>query len=780
MKRIAFVVLFALTVFAVYGFPQAAGNKPATPPAIVTYQNGNSRLGQNLQESILTPSNVNATNFGQVFSYPTDGNVYAQPLYVPNVTINGTSHNVVYVVTESDGVYAFDADSGINNPNPLWYTSLVNGTTVTPIPCLAHKNACTIYPNLGISGTPAINLTTNTMYFIARTAEGSATNPNYVARIHALDITTGAEESYSPVTICSVPYSTGKMGCQLQTGVFNPLGDGQRPGLLLEPTTGFSQGVIWVGFSGQGMMLAFDASNLQMLADWTATPHPKNTTGGGGIWGAGGGVSGDANGNAFVSVGDGTFDVNVGGNNYGDTIVKLNVVASTKYSSGFAVQVMDYFAPPDEACRQTTDADLGSGGPVLLPPQPGSVPDLIFIAGKGDPSCDTQNPMYLVNADNMGGLGGGVQILGTNAQAGFWSSAAYYSNGTTNSLYIGGLINEDPLTGDPLWQWDLTSGLLDASPATQSPEAYVATPTPFISANGNSNAIAWSVMRPEAIDNEKGTNNAILYAYDANNLANELYNSSTNASRDTAGPAVKFAVPTVVNGRVYVGTQTGLYVYGMCPCVNSPGDATLSPSSLTFPIQVIKTTSPAQTATLTNTGTVAISISSIATTGPFSQTNNCGTSLAGGASCTINVVFKPTKAGSQTGTLTVTDNALNNPQTVALTGIGTVLSFSPTSLSFGTQTVKTQSAPQTITMTNVGPNAVATNKISVTGTRVSSFIIQSSSTCPLGTGSIASGASCTIVVVFDPQLKGALTANVTVSAAGGGSPHLIPMTGTGN
>ena len=778
MKRAALIALFALSVMTVDGFSQA--EKPATPPAITTYQNGNSRLGQNLQESILTPANVNATNFGQIFNWQTDGNIYAQPLYVPNVTINGSVHNVVYVVTEADGIYAFDADSQALNPNPLWYTSLVNGTTVTPIPCLAHKNACTIYPLLGISGTPAINLATNTMYFIARTAEGSSSNPNYVARIHALDITTGLDK-ITPYTICSVPYSTGQMGCQLQTGIFNPLGDGQRPGLLLEPQTGFSQGVLWVGFSGQGMMLAFDASNLNELADWTATPHPKNTTGGGGIWGSGGGVSGDANGNVFVSIGDGTFDANVGGNNYGDSIVKLNLVSSTTYSSGWAVQVMDYFTPPDEACRQTTDTDLGSGGPVLLPPQPGAVSNLIFIAGKGDvPTCDTANPAYLVNADNMGGLGGGVQSVGTTAAIGFWSSAAYYSNGTTNSLYFGGVINSKPLTGDNLWNWPLNDGLLTASPASQSPEAYLASPTPFITANGNSNAIVWTIMRPELVDNEKGVNNAILYAYDANNLGSELYNSTTNAARDTAGPAVKFAVPTVANGKAYVGTQTGLYVYGLCPCIGGPSNATLAPSGLTYSTQVINTNSPAQQATLTNTGNIAISITSIATTGTFSQTNNCGTTLAGNATCTINVVFTPTKAGALTGTLTVTDNAPNSPQTATLSGVGTVLSISPTSLSFGTQKAKTSSAPQTVTITNVAKTAVSTSKISVTGTRATSFPIQSSSTCPLGTGSIAAGASCTVVVVFDPQLTGALTANLNIVAAGGGSPHVIPMSGTGD
>jgi hypothetical protein len=322
--------------------------------------------------------------------------------------------------------------------------------------------------------------------------------------------------------------------------------------------------------------------------------------------------------------------------------------------------------------------------------------------------------------------------------------------------------------------------LLQSNFSTQSPETYLASPTPFISANGNTNAIVWTIMRPETVDNEKGTNNAILYAYDASNLANEIYNSSMNAARDTAGPAVKFAVPTVVNGKVYVGTQTGLYVYGMCPCIGSPSNATLTPSSLTYATQLVNTSSASQVATLTNTGTTPIGISGIATTGPFSQTNNCGTTLAGNANCTITVVFKPTKAGSQTGTLTVTDNAPNSPQTTSLTGVGTLLTFSPTSLNFGTQTLKTSSPPQTVTITNTGKTAVSTSKISVTGARVTSFVIQSSSTCPLSTGSIAAGASCTVVVVFDPQLKGALTANITALDGGGGSPQTVPMSGTGD
>ena len=214
--------------------------------------------------------------------------------------------------------------------------------------------------------------------------------------------------------------------------------------------------------------------------------------------------------------------------------------------------------------------------------------------------------------------------------------------------------------------------------------------------------------------------------------------------------------------------------------VGSNSNATLTPATLTYAAQVIGTSSAAQAATLANTGSVAITITSITATAPYAQTNNCGTSLAAGANCTINVVFTPTKSGTQTGTLSVVDNAPNSPQKVALTGVGSAISFSPTTLNFGTQTLKTSSPPQTVTLKNVSTAAVAFSKISVTGSRVTSFIIQSTSTCPLTPGSLAAGASCTVNVVFDPQLKGALNANLTAIDAGGGSPQNVPMSGTGD
>jgi hypothetical protein len=213
--------------------------------------------------------------------------------------------------------------------------------------------------------------------------------------------------------------------------------------------------------------------------------------------------------------------------------------------------------------------------------------------------------------------------------------------------------------------------------------------------------------------------------------------------------------------------------------VATSSNATLTPASLAYAAQLINTSSASQPATLTNAGSVTVNISSIATSGPFSQTNNCPAALAANSSCTINVVFTPTKAGTLTGTLTVVDDAPNSPQTTALTGVGTVVSFSPTSLNFGNQTKGTSSSPQTITMTNNASTQISISKIYVTGSRVTSFIIQSTSTCPLASGVLAGKASCTIDVVFTPQLKGALNANVTAIDTGGGSPQNVPMSGNG-
>jgi hypothetical protein len=204
----------------------------------------------------------------------------------------------------------------------------------------------------------------------------------------------------------------------------------------------------------------------------------------------------------------------------------------------------------------------------------------------------------------------------------------------------------------------------------------------------------------------------------------------------------------------------------------------LTPASMTFLTQLIGTNSNSQPATLTNTGTSAVNITNIATSANYSQTNNCPTSLAAAGTCTINVVFTPTKAGAITGTLTVTDSAPNSPQTAALTGTGTVMSFSPTSLNFGTLTKGTASQPQTITVTNIGPTSISISKISITGSRVTSF--SETNNCPISPSTLPSNANCTISVTFTPQLKGALNADVTLLDTGGGSPQNVPIAGTGD
>jgi hypothetical protein len=560
VKRLALVLLLAVTAIAVYAF---AGQPPAAIINVLTWQYGNNRLGQNLHETLLTTANVNATSFGKIFSYPVDGNIYAQPLFVGQLPVTGQgTHNTVFIATENDSVYAFDADNATLNPNPLWHTTLLNPPNVIAYPCLDNHKACTIYPTIGITGTPVIDRATNTIYVVARTKEivSGQTSPFYYERLHALDIRTGLEKPGSPATICGDYAHTGQ-GCQFTTGIFDPLADGQRSPLMLEPTTGFPQGVLYIAVAGQGMILAYDPVSLARLADFTFTPHPTNTTGGGGIWA---GISGDANGNVYVPVGDGTFDVNVGGNNYGDSIVKLNLVSNG--TGGYTLNVIDYFTPPDELCRQTTDIDLGSGSPVLLPTQTGTVPNLIVIAGKGSvPGCDSANPIYLVNADNMGGLGGGVQSIGGTSAQGYYSTASYFSTGAANNLYLGGVLSSS--TGDAMQEYRLVSGLFNpVKTVSKSPTTYLAGATPVISAGGTKNGIMWTIERPALLWTETATNNAVLHAYSATNLHSELYNSGMNSTRDLAGPAVKFLPPTVINGKVYVGTQTELDVYGLCPC----------------------------------------------------------------------------------------------------------------------------------------------------------------------------------------------------------------------
>ena len=505
---------------------EIAGSGPFT--GVLTYHNDNSRTGQNLNESVLSPANVTQSKFGKLFSYPLDGQVFAQPLYVYKVPIDGQNHNVIYVATEHDTVYAFDADNKASSA--LWSVSFLNSAEgVTPIPSSDLDSP--INPEIGVTSTPVIDGNSGTLYVLAATKE----NGNYVHRLHALDITSGAEKFGGPVVIQgSVPGSgSGSSNGQI---TFQTKIQLQRPALLL------SKGVIylaWASYNDHGLyhgwVMAFDASTLHQIAIWNDTPNGER----GGIWQSGCGLSADSAGNVYVATGNGTFDAYAGGTNYGDSFIKLTL-------NGSSLSVTDYFTPFNQQTLSDEDSDLGSSGLVLLPDQAGVNPHLGISAGK-------EGKIYLVNRDHLGKFqsDNDSQIvqsipdaLGTTPDDRNFSSAVYWNG----SVYFVG-------NTDAIKQFQLNSGLLSTSPVSQSSHQFGYTGTSSISANGSGNGILWTM--------EAG--GSVLHAYDATNLANELYNSKQAGSRDFFGSAIRFNPPTVANGKVYVAGQTEIAVFGLLP-----------------------------------------------------------------------------------------------------------------------------------------------------------------------------------------------------------------------
>jgi len=505
---------------------EIAGSGPFT--GVLTYHNDNSRTGQNLNESVLSPANVTQSKFGKLFSYPLDGQVFAQPLYVYKVPIDGQNHNVIYVATEHDTVYAFDADNKASSA--LWSVSFLNSAEgVTPIPSSDLDSP--INPEIGVTSTPVIDGNSGTLYVLAATKE----NGNYVHRLHALDITSGAEKFGGPVVIQgSVPGSgSGSSNGQI---TFQTKIQLQRPALLL------SKGVIylaWASYNDHGLyhgwVMAYDASTLHQIAIWNDTPNGER----GGIWQSGCGLSADSAGNVYVTTGNGTFDAYAGGTNYGDSFIKLTL-------NGSSLSVTDYFTPFNQQTLSDEDSDLGSSGLVVLPDQAGVNPYLGINAGK-------EGKIYLVNRDHLGKFqsDNDSQIvqsipdaLGTTPDDRNFSSAVYWNG----SVYFVG-------NTDTIKQFQLNNGLLSTSPVSQSSHQFGYTGTSSISANGSGNGILWTM--------EAG--GSVLHAYDATNLANELYNSKQAGSRDFFGSAIRFNPPTVANGKVYVAGQTEIAVFGLLP-----------------------------------------------------------------------------------------------------------------------------------------------------------------------------------------------------------------------
>ena len=541
-----------------YDVRAVRGGVAAPQVSVLTSHNDNGRTGQNLQETILTASNVNRTQFGKLFRQVVDGYVYAQPLYVPGVTIpNKGTHNVVYVATEHDSVYAFDADDRTgSNKAPLWKASFLHrGVQTVPS---KDTGAHDIVPEMGITGTPVIDANSGTLYVVANTKEYQGHSHTYVYRLHALDITSGAEKFGGPAMITASVSGTGDGGT---VDVLDPLRHLQRPGLLLV------NGVVYVAFGSHGdigtyhgWVIGYDAATLQQVAVFNVTPNGAQ----GAIWQSGAGPAADAAGNIYFETGNGDFDANTAGSDFGDSFVKLSTSGvSTNPDTLSTLPVADYFTPYNQASLNSADLDLGSGAPLLLPDQPGASPHLVVGSGK-------DGTIYLVDRDSMGEFNNNgmsdnqiVQSLPT-AIGGTWSIAAYWSNGTANMVYYNG-------SGDVLRAFQLVpppgldptrTQLLQVA-AADTAFAFPGA-TPSISANGTTNGIVWtlqtdSVQRGDA-SYPRGS--AVLHAYDANSLT-ELYNSKQARGRDNPGGAVKFTVPTIANGKVYVGTRHRLAVFGL-------------------------------------------------------------------------------------------------------------------------------------------------------------------------------------------------------------------------
>jgi hypothetical protein len=546
--------------------------------SVLTQHNDIGRTGQNTAETILNTSNVNVSHFGKLFSFPVKGQVYAQPLYVYGVTIKGSVHNVLIAVTENDLVYAFDAD--VPSTTPLWTVDLVDtahgaGPGETAMATDVLSGCTDMVPYAGITSTPVIDPLAGpgpgTIYVEAKSTDGT----NYFHRLHALDLTTGAELSQGPAVITATVSGTGdgSSGGQL---TFDPLYQNNRPGLLL------LNGSIYIGYASHcdyspyhGWIFAYNASTFAQQSVFVTTPNG----GLGGFWMSGAGLAADASNYIYTASGNGDFDTtNVPATELGDTVMKLGTTSGN-------LSLQDYFTPSDELCLSNNDNDLGSGGVLVLPDQPGADKHILVAAGK-------EGAIYVVNRDGMTNQNvhfensnncttSDPEILEESASGaigGMWSMPAYWNS----TLYYWG-------AGDVLRAFPLVNGSPQLNnPATNSTSLNWPGATPSISSNGTTagTSILWAVDSSQNATNGANSGPAVLHAINATNINKELWNSTqATGNRDMAGNAVKFTVPTVVNGKVYIGAASEVDAYGLFTgaVLTSPApSSTLAGGPVTF------------------------------------------------------------------------------------------------------------------------------------------------------------------------------------------------------
>ncbi len=520
---------------SVSGSGGSGGGNP--PPAsgvaqVLTYHNDNTRAGENIQETTLTTANVNSATFGKLGFYPVDGKVDAEPLYVPAENINGANHNVLYVVTEHDSAYAFDADNG----TVLWHVSVAGANETST----DSRNCSQVTPEIGVTSTPVIDLkagTHGTMYVVAASKDSSG---NYYQRFHALDITTGAETAGSPVTVAATYPSTGPESSNGQV-VFDPKQYNERAGLLL------LNGVVYLAWSSHcdiepytGWVMGYSQGNLAQTSVLNLTPNGSE----GSVWQSGAGPTADSSGNIYFLDANGTFDTALNASgfpskaDYGNAFMKLS-------TAGNKLAVADYFVMSNTIAESNADQDLGSGGAMLLPDQTdgsGTVRHLAVGAGKDE-------NIYVVDRDNMGKFNPTsnniYQELPKALNGAEFGMPAYWNN----TVYYGAV-------GDVIRAYPISQAKLATAPGSQTTHTFpYPGATPSVSSNGASNGIVWV---------EDNSNPAVLYAYDATNLGHELYDSNQAANgRDQYGAGNKYITPMIANGKVFVGTTNGVAVFGL-------------------------------------------------------------------------------------------------------------------------------------------------------------------------------------------------------------------------
>jgi hypothetical protein len=519
-------------------YPSLSANAVAATtdlPGVYTYHNDPARDGANLQEYALTPSDVNSTRFGKLFSCSVDGAIYGQPLWVADLSVNGATHNVVFVATEHDSLYAFDADT--HPCVQLWSANLIDAshggsTGEITVPAgitgyLVGRGAGDLAPEVGVTGTPVIDPASGTLYLISKSVDPAQVK--FYQRLHAIDLQTGKEKPGSPAIIAATYPGSGDGGTTL---TFNPGPENQRAGLA------WVDGIVYVAWTAHedvapwyGWLLGYSDSGTALTQDAVFNTAPSSQEAG--IWMGGGAPASDPDGNLYVVTGNGTFDATSGtapNTDLGDSLLQL---------SG-RLGLLQYFTPSDQATDSGTDLDFGAGGAAVLADLPSGnrVLHLLICGGK-------DGNLYLLNRDLLGGFGdaGAVQkidfghrIFGTGA---YWNSN-YFLSGESG----------------PLMDYQLNSGVAQIGLMGSSTHVYgFGGSTPSISAAAAQNGIVWTLDNTQyCLGNAPGCGPTVLYAHDATHVATELWNSGM-VPADAAGYAVKFSVPTVANGKVYVGTR---------------------------------------------------------------------------------------------------------------------------------------------------------------------------------------------------------------------------------